>query len=138
MADSVSVYRKRLNRWKNIGVWLVFCSVGAAILSVGMVKYYIVIESVEKDDYQLQKWIRLGLAFGGINIVCQVTACLIMLAATLKMKKLTNKNGFDTSQFQDIKMNLVVSLLICIGYAIDYIADIIITVLYIENKIDLD
>ena len=80
----------------------------------------------------------MGLAFGGINIVTQVSACLIMLAATLKMKSLTKKNGFDTSQFQDIKMNLIVSLLICIGYAIDYIADIIISVLYIEGKINLD
>ncbi len=61
-----------------------------------------------------------------------------MLQATLKMKGLTTKNGFDSAQFQDIKMNLVVSLLICIGYTIDYLADIVITVLYIEKKIDLD
>ena len=53
MADNVSIYRKRLNRWKNIGVWLVFLSVGAAIFSVGMIKYYIVIKSVDKDDHQL-------------------------------------------------------------------------------------
>ena len=34
-------------------------------------------------------------------------------------------------------MNLIVSLLICIGYTIDYIADIVILILYIQDVIDL-
>ena len=80
-------------------MWIVFISVGAAVFSVGMLKYYLVIEQYERDDYHLNKWIRLGLVFGGVNIVCQVIACLIMLSATLKMKNLTQKNGFDSSQF---------------------------------------
>lgn len=43
----------------------------------------------------MQGWITLGLVFGGINIICQVIACCIMLSATLTMKKLTKKNGFN-------------------------------------------
>ena len=50
MADRVSIYRKRLNRWKNIGVFLVFFSVGAAIFAVGMIKYFIVIEDLDKHE----------------------------------------------------------------------------------------
>ncbi len=46
MADNVSIYRKRLNRWKNIGVWLVFISVGVSVFCVGMLKYFIVLEGV--------------------------------------------------------------------------------------------
>jgi chromatin segregation and condensation protein Rec8/ScpA/Scc1 (kleisin family) len=38
VTNDVKVYRKRLMRWKNIGVWTVFLSVGFAILSVGALR----------------------------------------------------------------------------------------------------
>ena len=58
-----------------------------------------------------------------------------MLKATLKMKELAKKNNFDASQFQDIRMNLLVSMLICIGYVLDYLVSCIIVILYIEDVI---
>ena len=54
------------------------------------------------------------------------------------MKELTKKNGFDPSQFQDIKMNMLVSTLIAIGYVADYSLTVIVTVLYVEKIIDID
>jgi len=77
----------------------------------------------------------LGLVFGGLNILCSVISCIIMLKATLKMKELAKKNNFDASQFQDIRMNLLVSMLICIGYVLDYLVSCIIVILYIEDVI---
>jgi len=44
ITDNVKLYRKRLNRWKNIGVWIVFISVGMTLVSVGVIKYHLKIK----------------------------------------------------------------------------------------------
>ena len=61
-----------------------------------------------------------------------------MMSATLTMKKLTNKNGFDTSKFNDIRMNNYVSILICVGYVFDYANDIAITILLLKDYITVE
>lgn len=66
----VSIYRKRLNRWKNCGVWLVFISVSIAVLSIEVIKYNVVINDVSRDDEDLNVWLLVGVIFGGVNIVC--------------------------------------------------------------------
>ena len=134
----VSIYRKRLNRWKNCGVWLVFISVSIAVLSIEVIKYNVVINDVSRDDEDLNVWLLVGVIFGGVNIVCQVIACAIMASATLNMKKLVAKNGLDNYQFDDIKMNNYVSLLICIGYTLDYALDVTVTLLFLNKKLDFD
>jgi len=88
MAKKVKLYRKRLMRWKNIGVWLVFFSVGLALLSHAVIRYEIFIKGLDQTDDYLDRWVILGLFFGGMNIVCQVCACLIMVSATMTMKQL--------------------------------------------------
>ena len=103
VASDVKIYRKRLNRWKNIGVWFVFTTVGLIELSVACIKYEGTHHDVrDKSDPRLHKWIVLGLTAGAFNLITQVIACCIMASATLTMKKLTDKNGFDPSQFKDI------------------------------------
>ena len=136
MKEKVNLYRKRLNRWKNLGVWLVFISVGAAILSVGVIRYNLLVKDVSREAGLLRKWIILGLFFGGVNIICQLSACWIMMSATYTMKKLTAKNGFDSQKFHDIRMNNVVSMLICIGYCIDYAFDIVLTIMMLKDMLD--
>jgi len=93
MTSDVHIFRKRLNRWKNIGVWLVFISVGVSTFSAGYLKIKGTDLTVGSDELlhnpATKKWVILGLVFGGLNIVCQVIACLIMLSATVQMKKLT-------------------------------------------------
>lgn len=61
-----------------------------------------------------------------------------MASATLNMKKLVAKNGLDNYQFDDIKMNNYVSLLICIGYTLDYALDVTVTLLFLNKKLDFD
>lgn len=138
MTKKVNLYRKRLNRWKNLGVWLVFISVGVTIVSVGVVRYNLIVKDVSKGSGEIRKWVVLGLFFGGINIICQLSACLIMMSATMTMKKLTKKNGFDSSKFHDIRMNNYVSILICTGYVVDYCFDIALTILLLRDVITVD
>lgn len=95
MTSKVNLYRKRLNRWKNLGVGLVFFSVGVAVLSVGILRYKIELQGVQKNSGELKPWIIVGLFFGGLNIICQCSACSIMMSATLTMERLANKNGFN-------------------------------------------
>ena len=61
-----------------------------------------------------------------------------MLSATVTMDKMRKKNNFDSSQFNDIKMNLMVSIFICIGYAFDYTSDVTTTILLLEKVIDFN
>jgi len=137
MTNKVKLYRKRLNRWKNIGVWLVFISDGLTLLSAAVIRYYILVKDMDQTDDFLDKWVILGLFFGGINIVCQVCACLIMASATMTMQKLSQKNNFDSNQFSDIRMNLIVSILICVGYTVMYITEFVLTVLILKDKLTL-
>ena len=95
MVDNVKTYRKRLNKWKNLGVWLVLISVAVCVSSVSMIRYNLKIDKKSRQDETLDKWVRVSLSFGGMNVLCQIIACLIMLSATLTMKKLQKKNGFN-------------------------------------------
>lgn len=125
-------------RWKSIGVWLVVIFVSLTTFSVGRIRYKLIVLNVDKDDPSLDKYVILCLIFGGCSMLCQVIACLIMLRATVTMDKMRRKNGFDSSQFQDIKMNFLVSLFICIGYGFDYGSDVTTTLLLIEKVISFD
>ena len=84
----MKTYRKRLNKWKDLGVWLVFISVCVCITSVSMIRYSLKIDRKHRDDDSLDKWVTISLCFGGINVLCQLIACLIMLSATVTMQKL--------------------------------------------------
>lgn len=53
------------------------------------------------------------------------------------MKKLTQKNNFDSSKFSDVNLNMIVSILICVGYAVDYSATVISVILFMEGVIDV-
>ena len=125
-------------RWKNIGVWLVVIFVSLTTFSVGRIRYKLVVLNIDKDDPSIDKYVILSLVFGGCSMFCQVIACLIMLTATVTMDKMRRKNGFDSSQFQDIKMNFLVSLFICIGYGFDYGSDVTTTILLIEEVISFE
>lgn len=138
MSSKVTLYRKRLNRWKNLGVWFVFLSVGVAILSIGVIRYKVKFLDIERNSGELRTWIILGLTFGGINILCQCSACWIMISATITMKGLANKNGFNSTNFQDIRKNNIVSLLICFGYVVDYASDITLTLLLLRDSINAE
>lgn len=61
-----------------------------------------------------------------------------MLSATVTMDKMRRKNGFESTKFNDIKQNFLVSLFICIGYAFDYTSDVTTTILLIEEVIDFN
>lgn len=54
------------------------------------------------------------------------------------MKKLTQKNNFDSSKFSDVSLNMIVSILICLGYAVDYSVKVISVILFLEGVIDLN
>ena len=120
VASDIRMYSKRLMRWKNIGVWLVFISVGVATFASSYLKYHADEDKDARLDEDLQKYLDIGYVFGGLNILVQLIAIIIMTKATLQMKELTKKNNFDPRQFRDIRMNMLVSHLIAIGYAIDY------------------
>ena len=68
----------------------------------------------------------------------QVIACLVMLAATVKMKHLSKKNGFERRRFSDIELNLTVSVLIAVGYTVDYVTEVTCTILVLREYITLD
>ena len=125
-------------RWKAIGVWLVVIFVGLWTFSVGRIRYKLIVKGLSKDDPSLKKYVILCMVFGGCSIVCQIMACCIMLSATVTMDKMRKKNNFDSSQFNDIKMNLIVSIFICIGYAFDYTSDVTTTILLLEKVIDFN
>ena len=100
MTSDIKLFRKRLMRWKNIGVWMVFISVGMTMTSIGVLRYYLrTDESVVIEDDAKHSWVILGLVFGGLNILCQIIACLIMMRATMTMKRMTNRQGFNKQQF---------------------------------------
>ena len=72
MTDGVKLYRKRLNRWKNIGVCIVFISVGITLVSIGVIEYHLRILHQELDystDEDIHKWMVIGIVFGGVNII---------------------------------------------------------------------
>ena len=51
MTSDIKLFRKRLMRWKNIGVWMVFISVGMTMTSIGVLRYYLrTDESVVIED----------------------------------------------------------------------------------------
>ena len=70
MVDNVKTYRKRLNKWKDLGVWLVFISVLVCISAVSMIRYSVKINRKKHDDDSLDKWVKISLSFGGINVIC--------------------------------------------------------------------
>ena len=125
----VKIYRKRLMRWKAVGVWLVVIFVGLVTFSAGRTRYKIAVKGIPKDDPSNHKYLILVLIFGACSILCQIIACCIMLSATITMDKMRRKNNFDNSQFEDIKMNLIVSLFICFGYAYDFTSDVTMSML---------
>ena len=135
MQDDVKIFRKRLMRWKAVGVWLVVIFVGLVTFSAGRIKYKLLVKGIPKDDPSLHKYVILCMVFGGFSIACQIVACCIMLSATVTMDKMRQKNNFDSSKFEDIKMNLIVSIFICIGYAFDYTSDVTTTMLLLESII---
>ena len=124
MQDDVKIFRKRLMRWKTVGVWLVVIFVGLVTFSSGRIKYKLLVKDVSKDDPSLHKYVILTMVFGGCSIACQIVASCIMLSATVTMDKMRRRNNFDNDKFEDIRMNLIVASLICIGYAFDYISDV--------------
>lgn len=122
-------------RWKTVGVWLVVIFVGLVVFSSGRIKYKLLVKDVSKDDPSLHKYVILSMVFGGCSIACQIVALCIMLSATVTMDKMRRRNNFDSDKFEDIKMNLIVASLICIGYAFDYISDVTVTMLLLESVI---
>ena len=70
MAEHVQAYRKRLNKWKNIGVWAVFIFVGLTVFSVSRIRYNLKIKDLPKDDHNNHSWIIAALTFGGLSIAC--------------------------------------------------------------------
>lgn len=96
MQDDVKIFRKRLMRWKAVGVWLVVIFVGLVIFSTGRIKYKLLVKGIPKDDPSLHKYVILTLIFGGLSITCQIVACCIMLSATVTMDKMRRKNNFDS------------------------------------------
>ena len=97
MTSDIRMYRKRLMRWKNLGVWLVFLSVGVATMASSTLKYHADEDRDARLDDEMHKYLIIGYVFGGLNMLVQFIACLIMVSATRKMKKLTKKNNFDPS-----------------------------------------
>ena len=134
--DDVKIFRKRLMRWKAVGVWLVVIFVGLVTFSAGRIKYKLLVKGYPKNDPSLHKYVILTLVFGGLSILCQIVACCIMLSATVTMDKMRRKNNFDSRKFEDIKMNLIVSVFICVGYAFDYSSDVTVTMLLLNSVID--
>jgi len=82
-------------RWKNIGVWLVFLSVGVSTYASARITYHAELGHDPRTNNEMKKMFTIGYIFGGLNMFVQLAACLIMCMATLKMKKLASKNNFD-------------------------------------------
>lgn len=91
-----------------------------------------------KHNGELRRYVIVSLTFGGLNICVQVIACLVMLAATVKMKHLSKKNGFEGRKFSDIELNLTVSVLIAVGYTLDYVTEVTCTILVLRDNITLE
>ena len=125
-------------RWKAVGVWLVVIFVGLVTFSAARTKYKVSVKGIPKDDPSNTKYLVLVLTFGAASILCQIIACCIMLSATITMDKMRKKNNFDNSQFEDIKMNLIVSFFICIGYAYDFTSDLTMCLLMMEDVISYE
>ena len=120
-------------RWKAVGVWLVVIFVGLVVYSSGRTKYKVAVKGIPKEDPSNHKYLVLVLIFGACSICCQIIACCIMLSATMSMDKMRKKNNFDNSQFEDIKMNLIVSLFVCVGYSYDFTSDLTMCLLMMEG-----
>ncbi len=56
-------------RWKNIGVWLVFLSVGVATLASSTLKYHAEDDRDARLDETMHKYLILGYVFGGLNML---------------------------------------------------------------------
>ena len=97
--EKVRIFRRRLMRWKNIGVWLVVIFAALQTFAMGRISYKIVVQGVDQSDSSLHKYIILSIIFGGCSMCTQIVACLIMLSATVTMDKMRKKNNFDSSQF---------------------------------------
>ena len=72
-----------------------------------------------------------SFVFGGLNIVVSIIANVIMLSAVITMHRLQKKNGFENKQFDEIQFNFAVSILICLGYIVDYVITVTIYILRI-------
>lgn len=95
VTGNIRMYRKRLMRWKNIGVWLVFLSVGVSTYASARLTEHAERGHDPRTNRDMQKMLTIGYIFGGLNMFVQLAACLIMCVATQKMQKLANKNNFD-------------------------------------------
>ena len=125
-----------MNKWKNIGIWLLWITVGINVFSAGVIRYKVLVEDLKKNDPSFDKWIIMSLVFGGMSITLQAIACLIMISATRTTVNLTKKNDFDRDNFKDIMRNRLVCIFICVGYAIDYTVDLVMTSLVLQGKIN--